>query len=317
MLLASILAITSTVMQAVTAQTPQYTKKKFGGGGAYWCLYNPSTDTTPARRFQFIYPPKKYFPTVPSGYIKTIYFRTANRLNNFKFNSPGYAYNIKLSMGWTSKDTFRHLLQSNPSLRDTFLNQLTPVGTLPEVRQNNKDSPSVWMKFPLTGNGFFYDTAKGLNLVVEIVLGPPFIKNYFCLVDSTGGGPFEFLSGYRDTAWVHATFWSPLVGSGQSYDFGFDLIPLGVEASTFSGSFSLYPNPSKGIFHINADALQAIKEAAVTVRAITGQTVFRKLYQPFSSNFSVEINLSDAAKGMYMIEMLADGERVVQRVLVE
>jgi hypothetical protein len=312
------LAIATTVIQSAAAQTPQYIKKyQAAYVQGYLCYFNPAPDTTPDQKFQLIYTPRKHFPTAPRGYIKAIYFRTGPYINSAKFNNPGFAYNVQMSMGWTAKDTFRRLSQTNPALRDTFLTGLTTVYSTPVIQQNLKDSAKRWMRFLLPGSGFLYDTTQGLNLVVEVILGPPYPNNYFCLLDSAGGGLQQMLRGYRDTPSVYGTLRDPNVYTGGSVDFGFDLTPLGVEAGTFGGNFSLYPNPSSGSFHISADAVQPLRDVSVTVRSITGQTVFRRQYQPSSVSFSEEIVLPDAAKGMYIVEMLADGERIVRRVLVE
>lgn len=299
------------------AQKPQYEKKQIPFVAVrYYCTFNPTQDTTPPRRFQDIYP-TKFFPTAPRGYIKAVYFRSSVNLGG-RTDQPGYAYNVIISLGWTAKDTFRNLYPTNSNKRDTFLTGATPIFRSSVVRQNLKDSGGRWMRFPVTENSFLYDTAqKGRNMFVDFEFGPPFVNNYFCLFDSAGGGAQQQIIGYRDTPSVYTTFRDPIVGVGGSIDFGFDLTPVGVEAGEFGGSFSLFPNPSKGSFHINVDGEKPFQALAITVRSITGQSIFKQQYSPASPNFSTDIHLPDAAKGIYFVEMIADGQRVVQRVLVE
>ncbi|MEO6831787.1 MAG: hypothetical protein ABI378_05615, partial [Chitinophagaceae bacterium] len=141
------------------------------------CFVNPNYDTTPARRIQLIYKPSFSFPTVPNGYIKAIYFRSGHTTSG-KYNNPGFAYNVIFSLGWSKKDTFRKLNQNIPSLRDTFITGLTPVGNIPVLRENVNDSGFYWMRFPTSGTPFYYSgQQEGQNLVVEMVFGPPFINN--------------------------------------------------------------------------------------------------------------------------------------------
>ena len=303
--------------QFAFSQVPQYMKKKAPNVLSYFCHMNPAQDTTPPRKVQMIYQPSKHFSTAPRGNIKAIYFRSGSYINNPKFNSPGFVYNFQVSMGWTTKDTFRKLGQAFPSLRDTFLTGVTPVYNASVVRQNIKDSGVRWMKFTLP-NSFLYAPEQGQNLLVEITFGPPFVNNYFCLYDSLGGGAQQQLVGYTDTPSVYSTFRDPITGTRASVDFGFDLTPVGVEAGVFEGSFLLYPNPSKGSFKVNIDAQKNLEIVSLSARSITGQIVYQQTYKPNSINFITDIHLpKNIPTGMYLVEMNADGERIIQRVLIE
>ncbi len=72
---------------------------------------------------------------------------------------------------------------------------------------------------------------------------------------------------------------------------------------------TLYPNPSKdGVFNVNA----ASEKMNVTVYNTLGQQVFNRSY--FGQNVSVDANLS---KGIYLVEVTADGARSVQKLIVE
>ena len=179
----------------------------------------------------------------------------------------------------------------------------------------SRNLPWAWFKIPLT-TSFLYDSSQEQNLVVDITFGPRWVQDYFCFGDSANGGGQQLMRGFRDTPGVYESAIA-YMGVGSSPDFGFDMSPVGVEAGNFSGSFTLYPNPSTGTFHITADALTPIHDVAVTVRSITGQTIFQRKYQPTSTNFSEQISLPIGAVGWYIVEMVADGERIVRRILVE
>ncbi|MEO6833076.1 MAG: T9SS type A sorting domain-containing protein [Chitinophagaceae bacterium] len=300
------------------AQMPQYRKKvsTTGGGGAgYNCTFSPFNDSASVRKIQFIYPPSNFTPKAPRGFVKAVYFSTPY-VGSF-LDTIGCAYNVEISLGWTIKNTFRQIDANHKTARDTFISGGTTIFTAAQVCQNVSRRGQGWMRFPVTQNSFLYDTAQGMNLAVTFKFGTPFVKNYFCFADSAQGGAQQRMYGYADSPEVHYNIANASVGVGNSFDFGFDLTPLGVEAGIFSGDFSLFPNPSKGSFHIDVDALKALEQVDVTVKSITGQTVYRQHYNPGSSNFSTEINLQNAAKGMYYLEMIADGERLVRRIQVE
>ena len=86
-----------------------------------------------------IFEPRKHFPKAPRGYMKAIYLRIGSYSNVSQLQNPGYTYNLNFSLGYTQKDTFRRLAFGKPWLQDTFLTGLTPVATLPVLRQNVKE----------------------------------------------------------------------------------------------------------------------------------------------------------------------------------
>jgi hypothetical protein len=77
-------------------------------------------------------------------------------------------------------------------------------------------------------------------------------------------------------------------------------------------SISVYPNPSSGKFIVQMYNCQA--GAKVTVRDILGNCLFEKNCQGESNQ---EINLSCQSKGIYFLEMVSDGERVVKKMILE
>jgi len=101
-------------------------------------------------------------------------------------------------------------------------------------------------------------------------------------------------------------------------DIGFDLLPVGVSELSNIRGIGLFPNPATdGRFNISLDAKQAIKEIAVTVTDITGREVLSRQYANPGSSFFEEINLSGAARGMYFVRIVADGEVISRRVSIQ
>lgn len=75
-------------------------------------------------------------------------------------------------------------------------------------------------------------------------------------------------------------------------------------------SFSVYPNPSKGIFIISS------KEFApenIEVYDLTGKLILSKR----NSNFEATIDLTSASQGIYFVKITANGQNIVKRIVKE
>ncbi len=309
------------LLQYAAAQTaPQYVKTALAGaGGSSQIFYTPAPfyDTLP-RQLQSIYP-HKAFPTAPAGYIKNIYFLGGS---NKYWGVLGTIYDVRIRMGYTSRDTFNRINSTTHQYAvDTFITGLTTVFTADSVNEDLIHNYRYWMKFPLKGNGFYYNYDQGRNLVVEFSFGRPWVKNYFSIVDSiTSGSALTLLAGYRDSLIVrrHGTPLEYQVGSFNSLDFGFDIGPdkSGIEPAYTAGgpALSIYPNPSAGQFSLRMDA--PLQGAVITVRDAVGRQVLRRPCAD-GARLSEEIDLGDAPKGLYFMELTAEGQRITQRLVVE
>ncbi|MBS1645685.1 MAG: T9SS type A sorting domain-containing protein [Bacteroidetes bacterium] len=308
------------------AQKPQYYRdcaQGFSGGFKINTFGDPPAfyDSTP-RKIQNIYTVRHFYPKVPKGNISAVYLRSGN--SPFATRSPGapprigYAYNVSISLGWTTRDTFRMIDGLHRSTVDTFIPEGTLIFKSEVIRQNLEDSGGVWMRFPVNQNAFLFDSSQGLNLVVTFKFGPPWVDGYFIIMDSCSGPPQTRIYGYDTTNYVT---YGPVgfreIGTWGNADFGFDINPLGVSPGSFAGSFSVYPNPAKEGVNINLEGQKTINDLSISVRSLSGQTVFYTQFLPKSSHFSKYLSLPNVAKGMYFVEIEADGERAVQRVLLE
>lgn len=308
------------------AQRPQYVRDCSGGfSGAFqswgWASPAPFGDSTP-RKNQCIYPTKQFTPKPPKGYITAFYYRNCSAsLAALPTRTPGspprlsYAYNFKIYLGWTNRDTFGHMGISNPQIQDTFLPKGTLIFSSAVVQQNLDDSGGLWMRFPVQ-DLFLFDPAQGQNLLVTQTFGPPWVKGVFGFMDSCSGGPYTRLYGYDTSEIVRYKVKTEgfVWGSG---DFGFDINPLGISPGSFGGNFSVFPNPAKEGITIDLEGQKTINDLSISVRSLSGQTVFYTQFLPKSSHFSKYLSLPNVAKGMYFVEIEADGERAVQRVLLQ
>ena len=81
-------------------------------------------------------------------------------------------------------------------------------------------------------------------------------------------------------------------------------------------TLDIFPNPSDGQFEVKADMF-ATEQLSVKVMNITGQTVFEKTMSNVSGQIDIPVNLSASAKGVYMVELTADGNTVSRRIVFE
>ncbi|QRM88965.1 T9SS type A sorting domain-containing protein [Lacinutrix sp. WUR7] len=80
-------------------------------------------------------------------------------------------------------------------------------------------------------------------------------------------------------------------------------------------TFSLFPNPNKGVFTINLNS-SSNKDIHVEVYDIRGRSVFNNSYVN-TTDFNQEINLSNVQSGMYLVKV-SDGEKeTIKKILIE
>lgn len=78
-------------------------------------------------------------------------------------------------------------------------------------------------------------------------------------------------------------------------------------------TYSIYPNPSNGLVKVE---LNATTEATVKVVDITGQVVFAAT-ENFTAGSARTFDLSNNAKGMYIMTVKADGINIVERLTIK
>ena len=87
-------------------------------------------------------------------------------------------------------------------------------------------------------------------------------------------------------------------------------------ASRLSG-VDVYPNPSKGKFSLNVHGNQSLGDVIISVSNITGQRVAVYDYRNIGINFTTDLDLTTQSKGVYFVEVKANGEKMVRKVIVQ
>lgn len=86
---------------------------------------------------------------------------------------------------------------------------------------------------------------------------------------------------------------------------------LGIEGNSID-EVSIYPNPTKGLFKVHTS--QVYNNMRIEVRDICGKLVYSEIYS--SSNDNI-IDLTNQAKGLYLLTIHADNKILNQKVVVE
>ncbi len=78
----------------------------------------------------------------------------------------------------------------------------------------------------------------------------------------------------------------------------------------------LFPNPTTGRFNLRFNSAAA-KSVTVSVSTVTGQQVLSEAYTHQGGRFMKEVDLSGQAKGVYLVEVNADGVKAKKRIVIQ
>jgi PKD repeat protein len=106
------------------------------------------------------------------------------------------------------------------------------------------------------------------------------------------------------TRYVYITYWPRCFNSTVSVS----------DVKSIEETVSVYPNPSNGIVNVDLQGLVA-KNASIEVYNAMGQLILSNNYSESNSKF--EINLNGNASGVYTIKLIADGQVITKRVVLQ
>ncbi len=111
--------------------------------------------------------------------------------------------------------------------------------------------------------------------------------------------------------------------SGETEDyyvtFRCPTCPTGVVNANGSNvsNFSLFPNPTTGIATVQLNTVNAVKEMEMIVTNMTGQVIQKRSFGAQGTQFSTTVDLKDQPRGVYFVEIKADNERIVRKLIVQ
>jgi hypothetical protein len=79
----------------------------------------------------------------------------------------------------------------------------------------------------------------------------------------------------------------------------------------------MFPNPTTGKFHLQFNSSNATGKVAVTITTVTGQHVMQMEYDHKAGQFDKEIDMSKMARGVYFVELQSNGEKAMQKLVIE
>ncbi len=78
-------------------------------------------------------------------------------------------------------------------------------------------------------------------------------------------------------------------------------------------SLNVYPNPNNGKFRIDFDA-EGLRNVEITISDITGKVIYANDLGKVSGSQREEVNLSNYAKGVYIVQLKSDDVVVSRKV---
>lgn len=287
------------------------------------------------------------------GYISK-YDAAGNMLfNDYKWGPWDYLYALGVDKDqnvFVTCNTGSHY-SFDPTLfkYDSLMNQLwyCPLGNSGISFPNNIVIDSLGNTYAVGIVGGIYTTDsitfggqtihyKGLFDIIIVKLDSAGNFGWIKTVEGTGEErpisiAMDDAGSFFITGFIHGTY------STASYDtvtFGSDILhndgswqqffiskldptpPILTSISPFSEMFfsgiNIYPNPSSGIFTVNLKNKTA--ETKICVYDVLGNCVLDKISV---KNSNQEIDLSNQAKGIYFMEIISDGEKEVQKIVLQ
>ncbi len=131
---------------------------------------------------------------------------------------------------------------------------------------------------------------------------------------------FDVTAGTRTFKWVYEKDYSVSEGDDAAWVDYIVFPPMqnsvGVEENVLLGGFRAYPNPSDGNFTFVLEAKRNT-EGNIKVYDAQGKLLEQNNVQLSTGVNTFDFSLEDKAAGLYMIQLVAEGESIKQQVLVK
>lgn len=89
-----------------------------------------------------------------------------------------------------------------------------------------------------------------------------------------------------------------------------------VEDTTFN-KFSLYPNPSQGIFNLNFETFSKSNTTIIQLIDIRGKIIHKKEYNITSTLSSQQLDYSDLNTGLYLLQITNGSKQTIKKIILE
>lgn len=166
------------------------------------------------------------------------------------------------------------------------------------------DAPSerVWTAFTTPTNYFIHDSITIPNAVIpNVITGLRFIVNNNVGPNSpSDNGCGIYTSGETEDYLV--IFRRPTTSIGNVSNVN---------------DLQIFPNPTSGMVTLSFNTQAQVNNAAVSVTSVTGQQIFSEQYANINGAFRKDIDLSGQPKGIYLITLTIDGQKSVNKLIIQ
>jgi hypothetical protein len=90
----------------------------------------------------------------------------------------------------------------------------------------------------------------------------------------------------------------------------------GIASIIDSKTYTIYPNPNNGSFTIAVNGMAGEKNAEIRISNMMGQVVY-KANTNISGNTLTGINMPTAANGVYLLQIITDGNTYTSRIAIQ
>ncbi|RLD73201.1 MAG: hypothetical protein DRI87_04565 [Bacteroidetes bacterium] len=101
---------------------------------------------------------------------------------------------------------------------------------------------------------------------------------------------------------------------GWTLDYTID--GVGVDENFSYDNLSIYPNPTSGQLQVAFD-IEKSQSLEIQLMSINGQVIQKDIVNAFSGHYSKSFDLSDLAKGVYILSIISDNGKVDKKVVLK
>ncbi|MDF1673310.1 MAG: T9SS type A sorting domain-containing protein [Vicingaceae bacterium] len=201
----------------------------------------------------------------------------------------------------------------NDSANTSFISNANPTFATLYLNTDNFGGETSWLI--RDGGGSTYIESPGY----ASINGGQQITESLCLYDSCftlvlkdsygdgfccafGSGSIYLVNNFGDTIAQNTTF------NSDSLVFPFCISTTGINELTIN-TFDIYPNPTNGLFTINSDNSKTYN---IQIFDVLGNIV----YQKPNNNNKTTIDLRTQTKGVYLVSVITENNRVVKRIII-
>ena len=106
---------------------------------------------------------------------------------------------------------------------------------------------------------------------------------------------------------------SLIVDAGWSLEY--EVEGVGMEETSFD-DLNIYPNPTNGILNINFSKEKSA-DVNIKISNISGQVILSDVIKPQTNSYSASYDISNYAKGVYLLSITSDNEKIDRKIVLK